>query len=192
MGISSVTVLRSKERAFASDFLEFATEKFGATTIRGWTVMIEHIEDPGRWMDLLFDVARNAGSSPQLWHSSDGWMFAWDMKKEGVFSHLTDHTERQRLSKQTGFEDFDPKIAAKAINYDLLIFLNDALASINRQGYYLPYVIAHECLHAIEDWISGQELVIDYVHPWQDQKVIAALNEFINKIGMDEFKRRYA
>ena len=181
------------------DFLGFATEKFGATIIKGWSVTVEHIEDPCRWIDL-FDVARHTEMDPGEWPTNDAWSFAWDAPSERGFFHVTDHSERQRLSKRKELEDFDPKISAKAIEYDLVIFINDAYAiqsnSIDFLRYLMPtdflhYLIAHECLHHVGDWI-GRELVKDNVPPSQDQIVIATLNSFIEKIGgLDEFKRRY-
>jgi hypothetical protein len=89
-------------------------------------------------------------------------------------------------------DDFNPKISAEAIEYDLVIFINDAYAVQPANGMcYLHYLIAHECLHHVGDWI-GKELAADNMAPWQDKIVAATLDSFIEKIGgLDEFKRRY-
>jgi hypothetical protein len=50
------TLKSVKEQAFAQDILAFATDKYKAATTRGWRVMVQHITDPVRWIDLYFEL----------------------------------------------------------------------------------------------------------------------------------------
>jgi hypothetical protein len=72
-----VKLERVKEQAFAQDILAFASEKYKAATTKGWTVMVQHISDPVRWIDL-YDAARYTGQDPATWLASDAWSMAWD------------------------------------------------------------------------------------------------------------------
>jgi hypothetical protein len=85
-------------------------------------------------------------------------------------------------------------MTAKAINYDLLILVNDSYASYLASRFhlegYLLYLLTHECLHFVEDW-SGKQLVLDDVPPWQDQQVVLTLCAYVESVGWDAFKRRY-
>lgn len=194
MGIQLVTLKPVKEQTFAQDVLAFATVRFKATVTKGWKVMVQHVSDPVRWVDL-YDVARYTGQDPAGWPSCDAWSMAWDEPVEGGWVHATSPERRKQLARRMEMEGFDLVMTAKAVNYDLLIFLNDSYATylakvLQLEGYFL-YLITHECLHFLEDW-SGRHLVVDDVPPWQDQQVVTTLSSYVESVGgWDAFKQRY-
>jgi len=194
LGIQLVTLKPVKEQTFAQDILAFATNRYKATVTKGWKVMVEHVSDPVRWMDL-YDVARYTGSDPAAWPSCDAWSMAWDEPVEGGWVHATSPTRRRQLARRMRLENFDPNMTGNAINYDLLIFVNDPYATylaklLQLEGYSL-YLLAHECLHFVADW-SRKQLVVDDVPPWQDQQVVTTLSAYVESVGgWDAFKQRY-
>jgi hypothetical protein len=193
MGIQLLILKPNKEQLFAQDILEFAIAKYKATAMSGWNVLVEHV-DPARWIDLFF-VSRHAGQHPHSWTECDAWSTAWDEPVAAGWVHATTRARRQQLATKTELTQFDSALAARAIDYDLLIFLNDEYATHlgNRLGItdYLLYLIVHECLHYCEDW-TGKHLVEDCVPPSQDREVVATLSEFVQSIGgWDVLKRRY-
>ena len=194
MGIQVVTLERVKEQAFARDMLAFATDMYNAATTKGWKVIVHHVSDPTRWIDL-YDAARYSGQDPVTWLNCDAWSMAWDEPVAGGWVHATSRTRRKQLAKRMELENFDPGMTAKAINYDLLILVNDSYASYLASRFqlegYLLYLLAHECLHFVEDW-SGKYLVVDDVPPSQDQQVVTTLSAYVESVGgWDIFKRLY-
>jgi hypothetical protein len=194
LGIQLVRLERVKEQAFAQDILAFATKKYEAVTTRGWTVMVQHISDPARWIDL-YDAARYTGQDPATWLACDAWGMAWDQPVRGGWVHTTSPRRRRMLARRMELENFDPAIAAKAIKHDLLIFVNDCFASYLARRFrlegYLLYLLTHECLHFVEDW-CGKRLVLDDVPPWQDQQVVTTLSAYVESVGgWHTFKQRY-
>ena len=194
MGTQLVTFERVKEQAFAQDILAFASDKYKAATTRGWRVMIQHIADPARWIDL-YDAARYSGQDPETWANCDAWSIAWDEPVGGGWVHTTDPRKRRMLARRMELENFDPAITAKAINFDLLVFVNDSYANYLARRFQLEtyafYLLTHECLHFVEDW-SGRHLVVDDVAPWQDQQVVSVLSAYVENVGgWKTFKRRY-
>jgi hypothetical protein len=194
LGIQLAAFERLKEQAFAQDILAFATGKYNAATTKGWKVMVQHVSDPVRWIDL-FDAARYSGQDPETWPNCDAWSMAWDEPVAGGWVHTTSPTRRKELARRMELENFDPAMTAKAINYDLLVFVNDTYASylarrFQLEGYFL-YLLTHECLHFVEDW-SSKHLVVDDVPPWQDQQVVTTLSAYVEKVGgWNTFKQRY-
>jgi hypothetical protein len=186
---------RVKEQAFAQDILAFATDRYKVSMTKGWTVMVQHIPDPARWVDL-YDAARyTTRQDPAAWLTCDAWSMAWDEPVGAGWVHTTDVRRRRMLARKMELENFDSAIAAKAINYDLLIFVNDCYASYLARRYqmeeYLLYLLAHESLHWTEDW-SGKQLVLDDVPPWRDRQVVATLSAYVESVGgWHTFKQRY-
>ena len=174
--------------------LAFATDMYNAATTKGWKVMVHHVSDPTRWIDL-YDAARYSGQDPVTWLNCDAWSMAWDEPVAGGWVHATSRTRRKQLARRMELENFDPGMTAKAINYDLLILVNDSYASYLASRFqlegYLLYLLAHECLHFVEDW-SGKYLVVDDVPPSQDQQVVTTLSAYVESVGgWDIFKRLY-
>ena len=107
MGIQLVTLERVKEQAFAQDILAFATAKYKAATTKGWRVMVQHVSDPVRWMDL-YDAARYSGQDPATWPTCDAWSMAWDEPVAGGWVHTTDPRRRKMLARRMELENVDP------------------------------------------------------------------------------------
>ena len=194
MGIQVVTLERVKEQAFAQDILAFATDRYKATVTKGWKVMVQHVSDPARWIDL-YDAARYTGQDPETWLNCDAWSMAWDEPVAGGCVHATSRTRRKQLARRMELENFDPVMTEKAINYDLLILVNDSYASYLASRFqledYLLYLLTHECMHFVEDW-SKKHLVLDDVPPSQDQQVVTTLSAYVESVGgWDIFKRLY-
>jgi hypothetical protein len=194
MGIQLATLERLKEQAFAEDILAFAADKYNAATTKGWKVMVHHVSDPTRWIDL-YDAARYTGQDAVTWLNCDAWSMAWDEPVAGGWVHATNLARRKQLARRMELENFDPGMTAKAINYDLLILVNDSYASYLASRFqlegYLLYLLTHECLHFVEDW-SGKYLVVDDVPPWQDQQVVTTLSAYVENVGgWDIFKQLY-
>ena len=194
LGIQLVTLERVKEQAFAQDILAFAADRYNAATTKGWKVMVHHVSDPVRWLDL-YDAARYSGQDPVTWPDCDAWSMAWDEPVAGGWVHTTSPRRRKNLARRMELENFDPAMTAKAINYDLLVFINDSYASYLARRFqlegYLLYLLAHECLHFTEDW-SGKHLVVDDVPPWEDQQVVTTLQAYVEHIGgWNTFKQLY-
>jgi hypothetical protein len=193
LGIQLVRLERVKEQAFAQDILAFATEKYKSAT-RGWRVMVQHISDPGRWIDL-YDAAKYTGQDPATWLASDAWSMAWDEPVGTGWVHTTNTRRRRMLARKMEMEDFDPAITAEAVNCDLLIFVNDSYANYLARRFrlesYAFYLLTHECLHFVADW-CGKTLVVDNVPPWQDRHVLATLSGYVESLGgLNTFKQRY-
>jgi len=194
LGIQLVTLERVKEQTFARDILAFATDRYKAAATKGWKVMVHHVSDPVRWIDL-YDVARYSGQDPETWPNCDAWSMAWDEFVAGGWVHSTSPRRRRMLARRMELENSDPAMTAKAINYDLLVFVNDSYASYLatrfQLGGYLLCLLTHECLHFVEDW-SGKHLLVDDVPPWQDQQVVSILSAYIKNVGgWNTFKQRY-
>jgi hypothetical protein len=194
MGIQLATFERIKEQAFAQDILAFATDRYNATTTKGWNVMVHHVSDPARWIDL-FDTARYSGRDPETWPNCDAWSMAWDEPVAGGWVHTTSPRRRKNLARRIELENFDPAIAANAINFDLLVFVHDSYANYLARRFQLEtyafYLLTHECLHSVEDW-SGKHLVVDDVPPWEDQQVVTTLQAYVETVGgLDAFKQLY-
>jgi len=120
---------------------------------------------------------------------------AWDEPVAGGWVHTTSPRRRKNLARRMELENFDSAITAKAINYDLLVFVNDSYASYLARRFqlegYLLYLLTHECLHFVADW-SGKNLVVDDVPPWQDQQVVTTLSAYVQNVGgWNTFKERY-
>jgi hypothetical protein len=194
LGIQLAAFERFKEQAFARDILAFATAKYNAAMTKGWKVMVHHVSDPTRWIDL-YDAARYSGQDPETWPNCDAWSMAWDEPVAGDWAHTTSPRRRRILAKRMELENYDAAMAAKAINYDLLVFVNDSYASylakrFHLEGYFL-YLLTHECLHFAEDW-SGKHLVVDDVPPSQDQQVVTTLQAYVEHVGgWNTFKQLY-
>jgi hypothetical protein len=62
---------------------------------------------------------------------------AWDEPVGTGWVHTTDVRRRRMLARRMELENFDRAIAAKAINYDLLIFVNDCYASYLARRFQL-------------------------------------------------------
>jgi hypothetical protein len=182
-----------KEEAFAHDFLAFASKKLNATVLDGWTVLVEHVSDVG-WIDL-FDVARHSGQTAGSWPSCDCWSFAWDQPVGDGWVHLKSRARRRRLAAAMELTNFDAALAARAVEHDVVIFLNDSYATYNANLFqredYLLYLVSHELQHFCDDWTCKQ-LVRDDVPPSQDAVVLATLNEFARSLGgLEALKQRY-
>jgi hypothetical protein len=193
LGIQLATIERVKEQAFARDILAFATRKYKSAT-RGWRVMVQHISDPARWIDL-YDAARYTGQDPATWLASDAWGMAWDEPVAGGWVHTTSIRRRRMLARRMELEHFDSAISAEAIKCDLLVFVNDSYANYLANHFHLEsyafYLLTHECLHYVSDW-SGKTLVVDNVPPSQDQQVVTTLSAYVESIGgWKIFKQRY-
>jgi hypothetical protein len=195
LGLRFPTLKRVKEQAFAQDIRAFATDKYNATMTKDWKVMVQHVSDRLRWMDL-YNVARHTAQDFVMWPDADAWSMAWDEPDgEGGWIHAATPTSRKDLARRMELENFHPVMAAEAINYDVLIFVNDPranyLASYFQVEGYLVYVLTHECLHFVEDW-SGKHLVLDNVPPWQDRQVGATLSAYVESLGgWNAFKQRH-
>jgi hypothetical protein len=90
---------------------------------------------------------------------------------------------------------FDAALAARAVEYDVVIFVNDSYATYNAHLFqredYLLYLVTHELEHFCDDWTCKQ-LVRDDVPPSQDAVVLATLNEFAQTLGgFEALKQRY-
>jgi len=182
----------TKERDFAQDFLAFASQRHGANAIKDWTVTVQHIPDTARWV-ALYRVARHSGQDPYNWETCDAWSFAWDVVVVGAWVHVRNPTMRRQLADRMELASFDPSVAAKAVQYDLVIFVNDPLTSlpIHDLGLgYIKYLIAHEVLHWISDWTSKQ-LVRDGVRPEKDRVVVSTLDAFLHSRTPELIAERY-
>ena len=195
-----LVVKPANEKRFVQDFLVFASKKYHSKPTIGWTSHIEHISDPTIWIDL-YQVAKYTGQNALTWHESDAWSFSWDRPTANGFVHTTSQRKRRQLARKIELYDFDPMLAEKAINFDLMIFINDTYAAIaldwlrsnpltNCENFAL-YVLSHEVLHYVQDW-TGKQLVMDEVPPWLDEQVSNSLDEFVIRSGgWTEIERRY-
>lgn len=194
MGIREILILRpDKEQAFAHDILEFASRKYNSDATTNWNIMAVHIKDSGAWRNL-FNVAKYSGQDQFSWENCDVWSTAWDEATTKGFVHVSNVQRRKELAERIEMVDFDSVIAAKAVNYDVLIFFNDPLVWYNAIGLQMPdyllYLITHQAMYYIEDW-TNSKLVLNNVQPVDDRKVFATLRDFVRSIGADQFKRRY-
>ena len=182
-----------KEQQFEADVLHFASDLYHSPRTAHWTCLIEHIQDPARWVDL-FDIAQFAHMSPETWCDTDAFTTSWDEPTPDGFKH-PGRPRRLKLAKLIGLNRFDPQIAVRAPKYDVLTFIFDPLQNwlANLLGIptYSVYVICHEVAHLIEDW-TQQALVKDGVHPWEDTGVVATLDAYIKHVGgWGAFRRLY-
>jgi len=182
----------AKEKDFAQDFLAFASKRHGASVTQGWKVLVQHVSDMTRW-NSLYNVARYAGQDPFTWGTCDCWSFAWDEPIAGTWVHVKNTDRRRQLAERTELLYFDPSIATKALQHDLLIFVNDSLTSLSVHDLglgYIFYLIAHECLHWVSDWTS-KELVRDGVPPKKDRIVVSTLDTFLRSLSPELIAQRY-
>jgi len=182
----------AKEQDFAQDFLAFASKRHGASVTQDWKVLVQHVSDLTRW-NSLYNVARHAGQEPLTWGTCDAWSFSWDEPIAGTWVHVKNLDRRRQLAEKTELLYFDPSIATKAVQYDLLIFLNDALTSFpvyNLGLGYIMYLISHELHHTISDW-TFRDLVRDGVPPEKDGVVISTLAAFLSPLSPELIAERY-
>jgi len=191
----------TREHAFVNEFLAFASTKYASAATMGWTAIIHHVTDPTRWVDL-YRVARYSGQEDSTWAETDAWSTAWDEPDLlAGFVHACSRKRRKQLAHKIELLRFDPALARRAINHDLLIFINDVYATIIAESLaahplmsmetFMVYLLAHEVMHYIEDW-TRKPLVADGVPPWLDNEVSRTLHEFTESIGgWGVFKERY-
>ena len=191
----------TREHAFINEFLAFASTKYASATTMGWTAIVHHVTDPTRWVEL-YHVARYSGQEASTWAETDAWSTAWDEPDVlAGFVHARSRKRRKQLARKIELLHFDPALARKAVNHDLLVFINDVYATIIAESLaahplmnmetFSAYILAHEAMHYIEDW-TRKKLVCDGVPPWLDMEVISTLNDFAESIGgWDAFKQRY-
>ena len=193
MEIKLAEFATGKEQAFEQDVLHFASALYGSPTTRSWTVMLVHIQDPAKWIDL-YDIAQYSHMNPETWCDSDAYSTSWDEPTPAGFRH-PDPPRRLELAKMIGLNRFDPQIAASAPLYDVVTFIFDPLqnwlTNLLKMPTYPAYALVHESLHFVEDW-SHKQLVKDGVHPWEDTEVIATLDAYIKHVGgWNAFRRQY-
>ena len=180
-----------KEAAFATDILRFAAQRYGVAGLDNATAMTTHIVDPTRWIDL-YDVARRTGIGPD-WINADGWGFAWEERVGDRWTRVANQVKRREIAEKAGFVDFDRALADTAIQYDVVVFINDAqaeyLSKLHHKRNYLLYVITHECLHIVMDRLK-RAIHIDAPTMWMDPVTIQILGEFVEHVGGESVLRQ--
>ena len=200
MAIQIQNLNPAREQVFVYDFLRFASDKYESPATKGWTAIVHHVTDPASWVDL-FRVARYSGQDASTWVETDAWSIAWDEPvRGGGFVHARSRRRRRQLARKIELLQYDPALARRAVNYDLVVCINDVYAAIATDSLashplanleiFSAYVLAHEAMHYIEDW-TRKHLVADNVPPWLDSEVTQTLQEFNESIGWDVFKERY-
>ena len=188
-----LTLKPAREQAFARDVLLFASHKYKSPKTEHWTVLVQHVQTTTSW-SALWNVSKYTGQNPFTWDTCDAWSITWDKPTTSGFIHITSTRLRKKLAVRMEMVDFDPALALRAVRYDMLITVNDTLATYNgnRIGMadYILYLITQQCMYCIQDW-TNQQLVLANVDPQEDREVMATLDEFIRAAGWQEFKRRY-
>jgi len=89
---------------------------------------------------------------------------------------------------------FSDELVDALSQFDAVIFVNDRnvnLAYRAGQMFSLHSPVTHECIHIIERR-TGQQIINNFnPQQYHDPVSLGVLQEFIEKVGRIEFKRRY-
>jgi hypothetical protein len=191
---------------FATDMLRYVAEKYGAPKCANLKVKVAHCGTPSGWRQvwsLVRDaldrnrLAREYTIAPKV-DSPDGWekvnlnlfqVMEQDTHTDEIVSASED--ERKKHMVEHGFSN---ELADALSQFDAIIFVNDHnvnLALSAGQMFPLHGPVTHECIHIIERR-TGQQIISDFnLQQYHDSVSLTVLQEFIEKVGLIQFRRRY-
>lgn len=194
------------EDLFAADMLRHVSEKYGAPQCANLKVKVAHSGTHEGWMQV-WSLARHAldkkrlakeytrapeTDSPDSWEKTNFNLFQ-AVKQNTETGQIVSASEDERKEQMVehGLSD---ELADALSPFDAVIFVNDRNVNLARQaGQMFPLhgPVTHECIHIIERR-TGQQIISGFnPQEYHDPVSLAVLQEFIAKIGLDEFKRRY-
>jgi hypothetical protein len=191
---------------FATDMLRYVAEKYGAPKCASLKVKVAHCGTRSGWgqvWSLVRDaldrnwLAKEYTRAPKVDSLRD-----WEKVNFNLFQvmELNTHTgeivsasedERKKHMVEHGFRD---ELADALSQFDAIIFANDRNVNLAlRAGQMFPLhgPVTHECIHIIEGR-TGQRIISDFnLQQYHDPVSMTVLQEFIEKVGLIEFRRRY-
>jgi hypothetical protein len=191
---------------FATDILRYVAKKYGAAECANLKVKLAHCGTPAGW-GQVWSLARDTLDKNRLAteytrapkvESPDGW----EKVNFNLFQAVKQNTqtgeivsasedERKKHMVEHGFSD---ELADALSQFDAVIFVNDRNVNLAyRAGQMFPLhgPLTHECIHIIERR-TGKQIISNFdPQQYHDPVSLGVLQEFIEKVGLFEFKRRY-
>jgi hypothetical protein len=191
---------------FAADMLHHVAEKYGAPQCANLKVKVAHCGTREGWMRVR-SLAKEALDKKKLekeytkapeTDSSDNWekinLNLFQAVKQNTHTGQMVSASEDERREQMVEHGLGDELADALSPFDATIFVNDRnvnLASQAGQMFPLHGPITHECIHIIERR-TGQHIISGFnPQQYHDPVSLAVLQEFIAKIGRDEFKHRY-
>jgi len=190
---------------FVADMLHYLAEKYNAPQCASLKVKVAHCRTQEGWTGL-WSLAKHTADRKRLaeeykeppevsfnrWQEVNALLFQGvkrNINTGQIVSASEDEKERSMLEYGVGAEQ------AEALSqFDAVIFVHDdnmleAIAA--GEVFPLHGPLTHECIHIIEVR-TDQHLISDFDHKqYHDTVSLAALEEFVARIGREEFMRRY-
>ena len=191
---------------FAADMLRHVAEKYNAPQCADLRVKVAHCGTREGWMGL-WSLARDALDRQKLakeytkapnMGSSDDWQkinfYLFQAVKQNTHTGQiasASQNEREKCMVEYGV---DAELADALSQFDAVIFVhNDNVNQAIQAGQVLPLhgPLTHECIHIVERRTNQHILSGFDPEQYHDPVSFAVLQEFIARIGWDQFKRRY-
>jgi hypothetical protein len=190
---------------FVADMLRHVSEKYNAPQCASLKVKVAHCRTRESWIALWSfardtvdreSLAKEYKEAPEV--SFDSWQEVNAFLVQGVKRNLNtgqivsaSEDERERSMIEYGVS---AELADTLSQFDAVIFVNDdnMLEAIEAgEVFPLHGPLTHECIHIIEVR-TDQHLISGFDHKqYHDTVSLAVLEEFITRIGREEFMRRY-
>jgi hypothetical protein len=191
---------------FASEMLRHVAEKYGAPQCANLKVKVAHCGTREGWkrvrslaMQALDKkrLAKEYTKAPET-DGSD----SWEKINFNLFQAVKQNTNTGEIvsasenewKEQMVKHGLSDELADALSQFDAVIFVNDRNVNLAYQaGQMFPLhgPVTHECIHIIERR-TGQHIISGFnPQQYHDPVSLEVLQEFIAKIGPDEFKRRY-
>jgi len=199
--LSNLSTLKPID-VFARDMLSFIAEKFGLKV--NWMPKVKILFSTDSFWMRLWSIAQQTKRyspvefkeemkpSPENWLKVNGYVLQpTSVDSEGKIEFRLSDEMRVRGLVDLGF----PREYAERLSvFDAVIFLHTSnLKEAEDHGQYFPVhlVVTHECVH-IAERLSGQFFIRDFDTRFFEHPIVEnTLASFLDKLGIQEFVRRY-
>jgi hypothetical protein len=190
---------------FVADMLQHLARKYNAPQCANLGVKVVHCGTSEGWV-RMWPLARDTVNRKMLANeyrempevNLSTWLkvnlFLFQGVKRNIDSDkIVSASENERLSFMVG-HGVGARLADALSQFDAVIFVHtDNIIRADRAGIVFPLhsPLTHEALHIIE--VRTEKNIISGFNPreYHDPVSLAVLEEFITKVGWDEFNRRY-
>ena len=200
-------MIRRPNDVFVAEMLRHLAEKYNAAQCADLKVKVAHCATLDGWMEvwslaklgLDCDRLRTEYGEALRMEILDDWrnvnclllQVAVQDTSTGKIA-FADENQKEQIMVEHGLR---AEVANALSPFDAIIFVNDSnVKQAFRAGQPFPLhlVLTHECINLIERR-TGQTIIKDFdpSHKYYDDPSGEALVHFIDKIGQNEFARRY-
>lgn len=192
---------------FVADMMRHLSEKYDAPQCANLKVKVVHYSTLGSWMELWSlaepgldreRLAKEYRETPEMggsdsWRNVNGFLFQGAVQDTSTGKiAFADEDQRNQMMIERGLNG---EVAKALSPFDAVIFVNDSNikeAFKAGQPFPLHVVLTHECINLVERR-TGQTFIKDFdaKNRYYDDPSAENLGEFVDKIGRNEFVRRY-